>query len=441
MEYLDEEINLDSLLFIDGLYTDVRIENNIKYIKRFREGNSTDENHFVERGAYVRVFDGFEWYDAVTTNLSQINEVIRELATNAYITSNIHSITRKLGFPCNFFNYDNNIKLQNKINNKIKIDNNYQVEFKKHKCTFSNTESTKIFISSERSKIIQKDQWFGIDIDVVVGDYRERISATENTCSKLINQERFAWMDDCKDNIMMAAEDHDVVEWKDNIIFSPKAMGILIHEAVGHISESDLYVSREHMEEYVKNMGEIGNQVNIIDYGGIKRRGHYLYDDEGVQTQKTYILKNGRFNTFLTDMEHSIKWNIPFSGNGRAVSFMHEPIVRMSNTYMLPGTVNLKNLIESLNEGILVTNIGAASSLNGEISLENIRGYIINKGKISKPAFIKSYKIKWYSFLRSIKTITKEFDFYDSNILGCDKENQKGLNVSMGAPYVLMNFK
>ena len=61
-------------------------------------------------------------------------------------------------------------------------------------------------------------------------------------------------------------------------------------------------------------------------------------DDEGHPTQRNVLIEDGVLTDYMWDYLRSRKEGRPPSGNGRRQSYMHLPMVRMTNTFVLDGT-------------------------------------------------------------------------------------------------------
>jgi len=114
--------------------------------------------------------------------------------------------------------------------------------------------------------------------------------------------------------------------------------GVLLHEAVGHGLEGDF-----NRRESSAFSGKIGEMVasplcTIVDDGTLQdRRGSLSIDDEGVPTEKTTLIENGRLTGYMQDKHNARLMGSRSTGNGRRESYAHLPMPRMTNTYMLPG--------------------------------------------------------------------------------------------------------
>lgn len=66
--------------FPSAFYSDVRIEKVFKTLIRFEMGRLEEVKIKNDEGAFIRLYDGSKWYYASTTDLSNINDELSNLA-------------------------------------------------------------------------------------------------------------------------------------------------------------------------------------------------------------------------------------------------------------------------------------------------------------------------------------------------------------------------
>ena len=136
---------------------------------------------------------------------------------------------------------------------------------------------------------------------------------------------------------------------KTNIVLDPEVVGLLAHEAIGHPCEADAKLVNATV---LKKKGMIltkNKDVTIVDDPTINGFGHMVYDDEGIKAEKTILIKNGIVNDYMTNIETATIENKKSNGSARAENFACSPIVRMSNTFFLPGKDNHKDMLNDFN--------------------------------------------------------------------------------------------
>ena len=149
-----------------------------------------------------------------------------------------------------------------------------------------------------------------------------------------------------------------------DVVACPQVVGIMVHESAGHPYEADRIFGREAAqagESFIEKdmMGsKIGNEVvNVVDDPTLPNSyGFYLYDNEGVKARRKFLIKEGKMNELLHNRETAMFMGLKSNGSSRAVDYNRESIVRMSNTFMLPGDHKEEELIEDVKEGIYMKN-------------------------------------------------------------------------------------
>src|SRR5204862_1305780 len=103
--------------------------------------------------------------------------------------------------------------------------------------------------------------------------------------------------------------------------------------------------------------------VTVVDDGTLPgRRGSLTIDDEGNPTQRNVLIEDGVLRGYLQDSLNARLMKMPLTGNGRRESFAHLTLPRMTNTYMLAGSHDPREIIASVKKGLHATNLGAGQS-------------------------------------------------------------------------------
>jgi len=164
--------------------------------------------------------------------------------------------------------------------------------------------------------------------------------------------------------------------------------GILLHEAVGHGLEGDF--NRKGTSAFAKLMGErVASELcTVVDDGTIaSRRGSLNVDDEGTPTRRNVLIEKGRLVGYLHDRLNARLMGVPATGNGRRESFMHYPLPRMTNTFMLAGTDAPEDVIRSVDRGLYAVAFGGGQVdiTNGKFVFSASEAYLLEGGKIGRP--------------------------------------------------------
>jgi TldD protein len=220
------------------------------------------------------------------------------------------------------------------------------------------------------------------------------------------------------------------------VVLDPVLAGVFVHEAFGHLSESDFVYENPSMLEIMtlgKKFG--GKHLNIVDSAALPGlRGSYEYDDEGVPSQKTSLIREGRLVGRLHSRETAIKMKEKPTGNARAASYRFPPIVRMSNTYIEPGGVSFADMIAEIKEGIYVKNWYGGTTSMEMFTFSAGEAYMIRNGKIAEALRPVVLTGNVFTTLGNIDAIGDDLDMNQGG--GCGKGAQYPLPVSNGSPHI-----
>lgn len=168
------------------------------------------------------------------------------------------------------------------------------------------------------------------------------------------------------------------------VVISSEAGGTMIHEAIGHGLEGDL--AGKGLSRF---SGRLGSQVasplvTVVDDATLEgRRGSYGFDDEGVPSQRTVLVRDGVLESFMHDRLSAARTGQPLTGNGRRESYLKRPIPRMSNTFIAPGPHEAAQVLKSTTQGLLVRKMGGGqvNTVNGDFVFDVMEGYLIECGQ------------------------------------------------------------
>jgi len=170
------------------------------------------------------------------------------------------------------------------------------------------------------------------------------------------------------------------------VILGPNVVGVFVHEAFGHLAEADLALSGGILSNRIgKRIAS--NLVTLYDDGTVEDAfGSFKYDDEGVPTQKTLLVKDGIVKGLMHNRETAHKFNMDPTGNSRGESFRVEPIIRMRNTYLDPKDHSFEELIEDVRSGYYMKSFrGGQANIDGTFQVGVQEAYEITNGEIGDP--------------------------------------------------------
>ncbi|MCK4402602.1 MAG: TldD/PmbA family protein, partial [Dehalococcoidia bacterium] len=220
------------------------------------------------------------------------------------------------------------------------------------------------------------------------------------------------------------------------VILDPILAGVFVHEAFGHLSESDFVYQNEQLRNIMalgRRFG--GRHLNIVDDATIPDlRGSYKYDDEGMPASKTYLIREGILVGRLHSRETAAKMGEPPTGNARAISYLFPPIVRMTNTFIEPGNSSFEEMLSEIKEGVYVKDwYGGTTSLE-MFTFSAGEAYMIRQGKLAellRPVVLSG---NVFVTLGNIDAIGSDLKMNQGG--GCGKGGQSPLPVSNGSPHI-----
>jgi TldD protein len=210
--------------------------------------------------------------------------------------------------------------------------------------------------------------------------------------------------------------------------------GVLFHEACGHGLEADLVGKGASV--YRGKVGEMvaSSLVTLIDDGTMSGEwGAIGIDDEGHHSQKNTLIENGVLTDYMWDYLRARKENHRQSGNGRRQSYMHLPMVRMTNTFVINGSSEPDDIVKATKNGVYVAKLGGGSvnTASGDFVFGMTEAYLIENGEITEPLREGNLIGNGPQVLRDIDMLGN--DFAMGNPGTCGKDGQ-GVPVGDGQP-------
>jgi TldD protein len=224
-----------------------------------------------------------------------------------------------------------------------------------------------------------------------------------------------------------------------DVVLGPGWPGILLHEAIGHGLEGDF--NRKETSAFSGLMGQqiAARGVTVLDDGTIPdRRGSISVDDEGTPSGKNTLIEDGVLVGYMQDRQNARLMGVAATGNGRRESFAHIPMPRMTNTYMLAGQDDPKDILASLKDGIYAVGFGGGQVdiTNGKFVFSCTEAYRVQNGKVGAPVKGATLIGDGATALRQIRAIGNDL-MLDPGIGNCGKAGQ-WVPVGVGQPTLLI---
>jgi TldD protein len=172
------------------------------------------------------------------------------------------------------------------------------------------------------------------------------------------------------------------------VVLGPGWPAVLLHEAVGHGLEGDF--NRKGTSVYSGRIGEqvAAKGVTVIDDGTIEhRRGSLSFDDEGTETQRTVLIEDGILKGYMQDRTNARLMGMQPTGNGRRENYESQTLPRMTNTVMLGGKDDPKEIVASIKRGLWAVDFGGGQVdiTSGNFVFQCTEAYLVENGKVIAP--------------------------------------------------------
>ncbi|MBK6615437.1 metalloprotease TldD [Ottowia sp.] len=219
------------------------------------------------------------------------------------------------------------------------------------------------------------------------------------------------------------------------VVLGPGWPGVLLHEAVGHGLEGDF--NRKGSSAFSGRIGQrvAAKGVTVLDDGTIAdRRGSLNVDDEGHATQRNVLIEDGILKGYIQDTMNARLMKVKPTGNGRRESYAHIPMPRMTNTYMLGGDKDPREIVASIQRGLYATNFGGGQVdiTSGKFVFSASEAFWVENGRIQYPVKGATLVGSGPESLKKITMIGHDMAL-DSGVGTCGKEGQS-VPVGVGQP-------
>ncbi len=428
-------------------YWDVRVEDVFETAIDVINGEIVSCTSNPSLGAFVRVRkDGF-WFYQSTTDLSALKSILTDLSSKEAFTKskNNYIVEKQKPFTKMSFEARNYSRIG--LAEKLAVCEGYKNQLKKvsyvgsANIRYRDIYKAKSFYNSVGTQFEFDFNQGGLAIRYTLKDgehifsdqfmlYGADIAAlkkgSEELAKSLLESKKFLNAPAVKPG-------------KYKVLLDPEVTGVFTHESFGHKSEADFMLGDPQALEDWKIGSQIGADcLTIVDYGGHENTSGYCpIDDDGILAQKNYLIKNGRLAGRLHTVDTASQLDEKPTGNSRAMNFEWEPMVRMTSTYIEPGTESVSDILARSEGAILVEGVSHGSGLS-TFTIAPCRGYLIGKGGTKTPVRVAVISGSVFETLKNVEAVSSHFELHSSAIGGCGKMEQWPLPVADGGPFLLV---
>jgi len=224
------------------------------------------------------------------------------------------------------------------------------------------------------------------------------------------------------------------------LVLDPRLAGVVAHETVGHLCEADTQLEDPVAAVLAAPGCRLGSELLTIGDDGsvVGLRGTLPFDDEGTPPSNTLLVQHGVVVGRLHSRETAARFGERSTGNARALSSRHVPLVRLTNTYVANGSGTFADLIRDVKLGVYACDAVGSRHRGDSYSFTAGHGYMVRDGALAE--LVKGVVLVGFmtEILGAVDRVAGDFRWHESGG-GCGKGGQSPLPVAEGAPHVRLH--
>lgn len=432
-------------------YLDIRLEETHETSIMFANSEQLQCQEYPSLGAFIRIYHNGRWHESATTQVDDLRNEIGNLVERALASKpgQGQKMQHRQAEKYNFESYNNknctHVTLEQKndfCKRILEVTGNFS-EIVDWGLTYSDRYKQKWFMAKDGVEFYSDYNQAGVRLryslkrdeklfdDVVNLWFMNHLGLESATVKKFEAgiKESLKFLD---------AE--SIKAGKYQVLLSPEVTGVFTHESFGHKSEADFMLGDETMlKEWTIGKKVAADHISIVDEGdSVGTSGYCPIDDEGNRKQKTYLIKDGKLAGRLHSASTALALGETNTGNGRAMNFEFGPIVRMTNTYIEPGSQSLEQIISNIKNGVYIKDFKHGMGMS-TFTIAPGKAYMIEDGEITRPVKVSVISGSVFETLMNIKAVANDFEVKSSAFGGCGKFEQWPLPVADGGPSILVD--
>jgi len=258
-------------------------------------------------------------------------------------------------------------------------------------------------------------------------------------CELMKEEESQRLGESAADQALRLLESKPVPAGKFTCVLDNKMTGMLAHEAFGHACEADAILAGASVLEGRVGQSVAAEGVSLVDDPTIERTfGYFGYDWEGIRAKKHVLIENSILKGFLHNLESSSRMRIKPNGSSRAQTYQNTPIIRMSNTYIGPGSWKKDEVIEEVRRGMLIqgSQYGYVEPAKGQFMFKCDEAYEIKDGIVGQRYRDASLSGVILEVLKNVRSVGNDFKLGDPGY--CGKGGQSA-RTTEGGPHICVD--
>lgn len=244
---------------------------------------------------------------------------------------------------------------------------------------------------------------------------------------------------DMTDDLEMRAGSSGPTPGRVPAVLGPELTGMLVHEAFGHLAESDVLLQCPALGEYVSPGRRVGSDCLSItdDPTHFSLPGSCSWDDEGTRGTGTSLVRGGIVRNRLHTLSTASDSGASPAGNARAWGTGSTPSARMRCTLLEPGEGDRDSLLSSMENGVYLKGcLGGATDME-RFSLIAECGWTVRRGRLDRPVGPVVITGNVFDVLKTIERVGEDIQLF-GNMGGCGRAGENAIPVSYGGPHILV---
>ena len=194
------------------------------------------------------------------------------------------------------------------------------------------------------------------------------------------------------------------------VLFSPAGAQALILPLSEALNGKEVYKGTSPIKDKVEEK-LFDEKITLVDDGTMDGCfGSTPYDDEGVPHSRNVLIEKGVLKSFIYDLKTAAQAGTQSTGNA-VRSLFTQPDVSFGNVILQPGRTPLRDIIASIDEGILVESLlglGMGNTISGAFSNPLDLAFKIEKGEVVGRVKDLSIAGNIYDLLKDVAAVSQE---------------------------------
>ena len=202
------------------------------------------------------------------------------------------------------------------------------------------------------------------------------------------------------------------------VVLNPECVATLVSFLISSLDADEVQKHTSLLEGKLHQQ-VLSKKLTVIENPLEKNLFFRYFDDEGVATNKKYLIKKGVVETYLYTLQTAAKDGAEPTGNGTGLG---KASAGTGYTIVKPGKKSEDDMLSTIKEGIYITELsGLHSGMNaqsGNFSLQ-CAGFMIRDGKKAEPLALITVAGNLLNVFNNIKCIANNSKLVIANQMSC----------------------